>query len=630
MVKISQNLINKKLLAIIITVTFIFLSLSIRLFYIQIINKDFYVTKAFSQWTRDLPFVANRGLIKDCNGIVLAKSSTTYTLYARPVEIENAEKIASIISPILDVDSKKLIEKLNKKGVSENVIMKNISQDKMKQLICLDIKGLYLTANAKRIYPNGNFLTQTLGFVSSDNIGQSGLELVYNKYLLGENGFSYTQTDLVGRKLKDSKTTYLNASNGFTLNLTIDSNMQAIVEKAVFDAYNLYSPKSVSCILMDTSTGKILSIAAAPTFDLNDIPRDNLDELNLGSKLSLVCDVYEPGSTFKIITSAIGIENNKIKNSYYCPGFKIVDGQRIKCWRSIGHNSQDFKEGIANSCNCVFMDVALSCGVDKMYQGYENFGLFNKTGVDFPGEINSIKIKKENVKNVDLARIGFGQAIAVTGLQLINAVSSIINGGNLYKPYLVDSIYDEKLNKYVLKNEPTILNKTVSNKTSSLMREYLFNVVENGGGKNAKIDGYLIGGKTGTSQKYENGMIARGKYVSSFLGFTNVENKDIACLFLVDEPKGYAYYGSIVAAPFVKNIFQGIFDYKQIEKTTSNEKIYNKMPNLKGLSLAKALSTLEYEKIDFEYQGEDGYVYYQIPEAGFDVSNDQIVYFCVG
>ena len=624
---ISKRLIDKKLLTIIIVVTFLFVMLVSRLFYLQIINADELVSKAYSQWTRDLAFTANRGEILDRNGVTLASSNTSFTLYARPNELSKSEDEINKIIEILDIDKEAFLTKINKK-VSEVKIATNISNKQMLSLVKLNYSGYYLTVDSNRYYPFGNFLTQTIGFTSSDNVGISGLELLYNAQLMGIDGASYTQSDLIGNKISNSKTTYLSPLDGFSLNLTIDSNMQLYVEQAVNEALIKYSANSASCIMMNANTGEILSIASAPTYDLNNIPRNDSNTLNAQSKQLIISDVYEPGSTFKIITSAIGLEEDKIKKGYYCPGFHIVDGQRIKCWKSIGHGSQNFAEGICNSCNCVFMDVALSVGKETFYAYLDKFGLKNKTGLDFPGESSSILLPLDNVKNVDLARIGFGQAIAVTPIQLICAVSSILNGGNLIKPYLVKSIYDKNTNIVVKENNTEIVKNTVSEETSNLLKEYLVNVVEKGSGKNAKIDGYTIGGKTGTSQKYLNGAIAKGKYISSFLGFTQIGNDNIVCLFMVDEPKGYLYYGSIVAAPYVKNIFENTFNYLKIERKDYQERLVT-MPSLIGLSLQEALSILKNAGLSYEYTGEQGMVNYQMPNPYDTIDKDSVVFFNV-
>lgn len=628
--KIAHFFIKKRIVVVVILFIFLFVLLFGRMFYLQVIWGEGLQYLAYDQWTRELPFRADRGDIVDANGIVLAESSTVYTLYARPNEIEDAHYIAASISGILGVDSESLEKKLSKTGVSEITVAKNLSKTQMLKLISTDIDGLYLTADSTRYYNYGNFLTQVLGFTNSDGVGQSGIELYYNDYLKGVDGASYTQTDLIGRELDTNKTVYVDSIKGMTTKLTIDYYMQSFAEKAVEDAQLKYNAKSSSCIIMSANTGAVLAMASAPTYDLNDIPRDDMDLLLQGSRNLLVTDAYEPGSTFKILTSAIGLETNSIKKSYYCGGSSIVDGQRIKCWRSIGHGSQTFEEGIHNSCNCVFMDVALTVGKETMYDYFEKFGLGSKTGVDISGEASGIMLNLDRVQNVDIARIGFGQAIAVTPIQLASAVCSVVNGGKLYTPYVVDEIVDVKGN-VAYSHVSEVKNNTVSKATSDTLKEYLYGVVSEGSGKNAYVPGYNIGGKTGTAQKYENGAIASGKYISSFIGFTDVGDDTLVCLMLVDEPQGYVYYGSIVAAPYVGQIFSSIFNYKNIAPVYSDEdKLgYSEvtMPDLKDMSIADAIVALKKVGLDYEFVGESGKVFYQFPVAGQKVRSNQVVYF---
>jgi len=628
--KISQFSTKKKLIISVVLLVFIFALLFGRLFYLQVIWGETLQYRAYDQWTRELPFRAERGDIVDANGIVLAKSATSYTLYARPNEMKNINYIADSIADIIDMDRDKLAEKLSKKGVSEITVAKNLTKNQMLSLIATDVQGLYLTANSDRYYAYGNFLTQVLGFTNSDGVGQSGVEMYYDSFLKGVDGASYTQTDLIGRKLSSNVTTYVDSIKGMTTNLTIDYYMQNFAQKAVQDAQKTYNSNSASCIIMSANTGAVLAMASAPTYDLNDIPRDDMELLLKGSRNLLVTDVYEPGSTFKILTSAIGIEQNAIKKSYYCGGGSVVDGQRIKCWRSIGHGSQDFRKGIQNSCNCVFMDIALSVGKDTMYDYFSKFGLGQKTGVDVSGEAKGIMLNPERVQNVDIARIGFGQAIAVTPIQLASAVCSVVNGGKLYQPYVVGSIEDGKGNT-AYSHIPKVIGKTVSPDTSSQMKDYLYSVVSEGSGKNAYVAGYNIGGKTGTAQKYENGAIARGKYISSFIGFTDVGDDTLVCLMLVDEPQGYAYYGSIVAAPYVGKIFSNIYAYKNIRPTYGDDEGagYTEvpMPDILGMSIADASVALKKAGLDYEFAGEGGKVTYQFPVAGQKVRTTSVVYF---
>ncbi len=627
MVKISHISIRRRLSATLLLITFFLCILSGRLLYVQIINSDSLRTLAFEQWTRDLPFTADRGDITDVNGIKLASSMTLYTMYCRPSDVKEAEEIASFISDALDIDKTLLYTRLTKKGVSEVRLCRRVTRAEMLEVEQRDFSGIYFTADSARYYDQGDFLTQLLGFTDADNKGQSGLELQYDRYLTGINGYSYTETDLIGRELEDGDTYYVAPQKGMNVRLTIDYYMQAAAEKAVKDACARYDAKSVSCVMLNADTGAVLAMAQAPSYDLNDIPRDDVNALMENSSLNAVTDMYEPGSTFKILTSAIGLETGATKNSYYCGGSCSVDGQRIRCWRSIGHGSQDFRHGVYNSCNCVFVDVALTAGKDTMYDYFNKFGLGQKTGIDFYGESAGMLIARDSVKNVDLARIGFGQAVAVTPLQLASAVASCINGGYLYRPYVVEEILSQE-GELAYRGGSYVKNTTISASTSEKLKDILYGVVDEGSGKNAAVEGYKIGGKTGTAQKYADGAIAAGKYISSFVGFTEINGSNIVCLFLVDEPQGYVYYGSIVAAPYVGEIFSALFSQYDVPASGETAKSEVVMPDITDLSFSDAAALLKKSGLDYEYAGM-GKVVYQLPAAGAKIEEGALVYFAM-
>ena len=628
---ISHITLKGRLSAAMLLIALLFCALTGRLFWLQAVEGESLTDKAFGQWTRGLPMRAERGEIVTSDGVTLASSYDVFTVYVRPVETEDAKETARAIAETCDAEYERILARIDREGVSEVRALTGASEAQALALRARKIDGVYVVADSARYYDNGNFATQLLGFVNADGVGQSGIELYYDSYLKGVDGEAYTETDLIGGKLDGSHTSYLMPIEGATLTLTIDFTLQSLAEKAVRDAVEKYSPLSASCLMMDADTGEILALAGAPTYDLNDLPRDDLALLLQGAKNTSVADVYEPGSTFKILTAAMGIEEGLIRDSYYCPGYRVVDGTRIRCWRSIGHGSQDFAHGIMNSCNCVFMDIALSAGAEKTYDYLEKFGIGSRTGIDLPGEGAGILLAEESVKSVDLARIGFGQAVATTPIGLASAVCSVLNGGRLLKPYVVKSVTTAD-GVYALTNSPTLRGETVSQSTSDRMREYLYSVVEEGGGKNAYVPGYRIGGKTGTAQKYENGAIARGKYISSFVGFTEIGGRTVVCLFKVDEPQGYVYYGSIVAAPYVGQIFSGTFaafgeepDYEQNELPETT-----RMPELFGLSLTEAASAVKAAGLQYEYSGEGGAVTSQFPVAGSELYEGAVVHFELG
>lgn len=559
---------KKRLPAAILLAVFFFSLILTKLFFVMVVDGEKLQIRALDQWTRDLPTDAPRGQILDRNGEVLADTSTRYNIYVRPNSVKDKEKMASALADVFAFDKQKVFDKISKR-VSEVTIATKVTKEKMDELFGYGLDGVYYAEDNFRYYPNGDFMTQVLGFTGADGNGQTGLENYYDRYLTGVNGQIITETDLIGREIEGGKSYYLPGIQGLNLKTTLDARIQRIVEGVVEKAVALYDPKSVACLVMDYTNGEIISLAEYPSFDLNNVPRDDLGKLFSASKSMLVSSVYEPGSTFKILTAAAALDLGVMTtaNRFYCSGSRVVDGKKIRCWKTKGHGSIDYGQGVESSCNCVFMDSALAMGTDRFYSYLKNFGLRSKTGVDMVGETSGLFISQDLVKPVDLARIGFGQAVAVTPIGMMSACSAVINGGKTIFPHLVkgvvdlngkyvDDIYEIKESKSVIKPE-----------TSATMRTLLERVVSAGSGKGAGVNGYSIAGKTGTAQKYENGTIAQGKYISSFLGFSLEKDAPFGVLMIVDEPKGYVYYGSLVAAPLVGDIYRSIFDLLGVEKS---------------------------------------------------------------
>ncbi len=496
---------------LIVLITFCFAAVFFQIINLQFVKAEELQFRALDQWTRDVPLQGERGSIYDSAGRLLAGCETVYTVYVRPNATSDKNKTARFLSALFGIDENYLKNKFLS-GVSEVTIKKNVSKEKILRILESKLDGIYFAQNIKRKYVYSDFLSSVIGFTNIDCRGQAGIEAYYDRYLTGKDGSILTEADLVGREISDSQTYYLPGEKGCDVYLTIDYGIQNFLQNAVTEAKNTHQAKSVSCIMLNAQTGAIVGLARSPSVDLNNLPRNDLETLMYLSKNTLVCDVYEPGSTFKILTSAIGLETGAYseKSAVYCPGYRMIDGQRIKCWKTIGHGQQNFRKGVQNSCNCLFMDIALKVGTGTMYEYFEKFGVNEKTGVDISGEGKGLTIAKENVKNVDLARMGFGQAIAVTPLELVTACCSVVNGGELLRPYIVDRIVDN-CGKEVFKGERLVRRKVISESTSAQMRDILESVVTEGGGKNAQVAGYRIGGKTGTAQKYENGRIAQGK-----------------------------------------------------------------------------------------------------------------------
>ena len=572
-IEYSVSVLRKRLFAIILLIAFLFLAIFGRFFYVQVVSGSDLKEKALDQWTRELPIVAERGIIRDRNGVPLVVNNTAYSVFIRPRSVTDPDKVAGVLSDVLGTDRAEVYKKASDKTVSEFAVASRRTEDEMRALAEYDLDGVYFSKDNVRAYPYGEFLTQVLGYVSSDGVGQTGIEKYYDKYLAGKKGEILYETDLLGIQLEGGKVRYIPAAAGLDITLTIDFAVQQLAEQAMETAYAVHKPKRAECVVLDPSSGEILAMAIKPSFDLNDIPRDDLEALNSLGRNGLISDAYEPGSTFKILTASANIEEHLNGNKkafsldyiFNYAGTRTVGGRKIKCWTSHAngkHSHETIKEALNNSCNPCFVDMALALGKKTVYKYVEAFGYGSVTGVDFAGEAQGMVIPVSAVTEGDLARIGFGQTIAVTPIQLAAATASAINGGYYYVPHLLKAVYDgERLAEKIL---PTMKNRTVSEKTSEIMAGYLEGVVKDGSGKQAYIEGYRVGGKTGTAQKYENGAIAQGKYVASFVGFFPADDPKYLALVIVDEPEGQ-HYGSTVAAPYAKMIFEGIISEKGIK-----------------------------------------------------------------
>ncbi len=601
-----------------LVISFIFCSLVVRLFVIQIINGGSLQLRATDQWTRDLSIIAPRGTIYDRTGSSLAVSYTTYNVYVRAREVTSPSKVASVLSSELELDFSSVYEKITNRKVSEVLIKMQVDGEQAENIYNHRLDGVYLAENSDRYYPNGNLMTQVLGFISIDNVGQTGIEAYYNDYLKGKDGYSYVQSDLQGKEIGGSLRYYIPAEVGSDLVLTLDSKMQLILEQALEQIMTEQKAKATAGMIMNAKTGEILALSNKPSFDLNDVPRDDLTALFDNSKVKIVTDVYEPGSTFKILTVAGALEEGltSLDDTFYCPGYRIIDGERIKCWKTIGHGQQTLVEAFSNSCNCCFMDLALRLGVDKFYEYMQKFGLGSKTGVDIAGEGSGILMAKSQVRTVDLARIGFGHAVALTPMQLLSAVASIVNGGTYNVPRVLGEVIASSGERTEVQGK--VKEKGIISAQTSAQVNLLLEKAENKTGNYTFVEGYNVGGKTGTAQKYsESGGIAQGKYISSFIGTYPADDPQYLVFIMVDEPSAGAYYGSIVAAPYGKIVFSNLFEYlgekKQDESVTIN---YVEMPSLVGDSLADAGSKLKALNLCYELDGEGEFVLAQLPPAG--------------
>ncbi len=559
-----------------LAIAFIFCLFLGRFFYIQVIWKEKLQYLALDQWTREIPIHAGRGNIYDCNGELLAGNTAAYSVYARANAVENAEIAAAALSPVLGVEREELVKKLSDKSKSEILLLRKTGKETVEALAGQNIRGVYYARDDVRIYPYGSLACQVLGFTSFDGSGTTGVEGYYNGFLAGEDGDILYETDLVGVDLEGAAAAYLPAENGLSVRLTLDHRIQSLAEQVMGRVLSESQAKAARAVVLDPSDFSVLAMVNLPSYDLNEIPRDDLDLLNSLSRNKLVSDIYEPGSTFKIVTAAANIEEGLRGNERALPlnhvfsssRTRIVDGTTIKCWsdhKNGKHSNQTLAEALNNSCNPCFVDIALALGKETFYEYLKNFQFGRATGIDFSGESIGMLLPESVVRDCDLARIGFGQTIAVSPLQLACAAASAVNGGYYYAPRIVAEIFSEE-GGVSEKTETKLLHRTVSEETSKILSSMLEGVVRDGSGKKAYIEGYRVAGKTGTAQKYENGHIAQGKYVSSFVGYFPANDPKYLALIIVDEPQG-SYYGSTVAAPCAKEIFQGIIDMMHLPQS---------------------------------------------------------------
>ena len=558
-----------------LAITFIFFIILGRLLYVQIAWGSDLKLKAQDQWNREIPIVASRGIISDTNGTVIVGNRTTYSVFLRPNAVKEKEYAATVLSGIFSLDPKTVLEKIEGNKVSEVTIARQVDREKIEKLVSYDLPGVYYSRDNTRQYAYNDALCQVLGFTSNDGSGLSGIEKYYDGILAGKNGEITYTTDIIGVETENSVVVYNEATDGNEIRLTIDMDIQLAAEDAMKSVYTSSGAKSVSCIVLNPQDFGVLAMVNYPSYDLNDVPRDDPDKLNAYSRNLLVSDIYEPGSTFKVVTAAADLEEYLNGNSKaFSPSYvfngsrtRTVDGTKIKCWsdHSNGkHSNQTLSSALNNSCNPCFTDMALSLGSETFYKYLTAFGFGGVTGLDFNGEALGMLVPQTAVRDCDLARIGFGQTIAVTGLQLACAIAAAVNGGKYYTPHFLESVISSN-GKVISEYKPVIKNQAISEKASSMLAEMLEGVVTEGSGKKAYIEGYRVGGKTGTAQKYENGHVAQGKYVSSFCGFFPANKPEYLALIVVDEPQG-TYYGSSVAAPVAKEIFEDIIKIKNIQR----------------------------------------------------------------
>ena len=608
----------------------LFLCVVIRLADLQIVRSEELTSRGMRQWTRSGIVAPRRGDIVDTKGKLLAQSITSFTISAAVRDVKDVDGLADVLERELGVSAQRTKKRLENTKAASVTLARQVSREDADRLraILADknhpeyhrIYGITFDEDVSRWYPIKSTLAQVLGLCNVDGEGQSGLELRYNDVLSGKPGKMVTEVDARARTLPDGVTLYVPAEEGSTLRLTIDREVQAAVERAVRECARVNEAQQVQAIVMDVDTGAVRAMAMYPTYDPADPPRDDVEKLNELMRLTVLSDVYEPGSTFKMLTAAAAIDCGATNpdEGFYCSGRITVSGSTVRCWGA-PHGAQSMSRALENSCNPVFTQLALRLGSDRMYQYLHAFGLGRKTGIDLYGEAAGILIARSRVKDVDLARIGFGQSVAVTPIQMITAACAVVNGGRLMKPYLVEAILDEDGRELEVTN-PTVVSNPISAKTSETMRRLLGGVVSQGGGKNARVDGWSVGGKTGTAQIYKEGRIEKNLHIGSFVGFAPVEAPEIAVLVIVDEAQVKPDYGGTTAAPFAAQIFKEILPLLGVEKTEKNAKRAQvRMPDVTGMNVTDARAILRDAGIDSVIDGAQQQVTGQLPPAGTQV-----------
>ena len=547
--------------------TVLFLVLAGRLFYLMVLSSEELSEKALGVEQRERSIKAARGIIYDRNGVVLADNQPVCTISVIHSQVTEPEKVIKLLSEKLSMDEAEIRKKVEKISSREK-IKSNVPKETADEIREASLSGVKVDEDYKRYYPYGSLASKVLGFTGSDNQGILGLESKYDSVLKGTDGTILTLTDFQGIEIESAAEERIEPVQGDSLYLSLDYTMQSFAQQAAEKVLEEKQAKSVSVILMNPQNGEIYAMVNVPEYDLNE-PYELLDvyaggegsendKLNSMWRNPLISDSYEPGSTFKIVTATAALEEGKVslEDTFNCPGFKIVEDRKIRCHKTQGHGTETFREGVMNSCNPVFMEIGARVGAEAMLKYYRKLGLYEKTGVDLPGEAGSIMHKLENIGAVELATMSFGQSIQITPLQLLRAVSAVVNGGTLVTPHFAvrteDSVTGE-ITELTYETEPG----NVSETTSETMRSLLEAVVSEGTGKNARVEGYQVGGKTATSEKLPRGT---GKYISSFLGFAPADHPEIMGLILIDEPVG-VYYGGTIAAPVMAEIFQNILPY---------------------------------------------------------------------
>lgn len=630
--RVSSVTSRKRLTFVLLCGFLIFFIIDIRLGYVQFILGDDLTDRAKDSWSRNIPFQPNRGEIMDRNGVKLATNISAPTVYVVPRQIKDPAKTAEKLAAVLNMSKEKAYKHVTKRTSIERIPEgRKISHEKAKEIRALDLKGVYIGEDSKRHYPFGSYLSHVLGFAGIDNQGLMGLELYYNKELSGDKGSVKFYANAKGERMSDMADDYEPPIDGLDLKLTIDSRVQTIIERELDIAEAKYNPDGLIAIAMNPNNGEILGMSSRPDFDPANFRNVSPEIYNRNLP---VWSTYEPGSTFKIITLAAALEEGKVdlhEDHFHDPGFVKVGGARLRCWKKGGHGSQSFLEVVQNSCNPGFVELGDRLGKETLFKYIKGFGFGQKTGIDLQGEGKGILFNLDRVGPVEQATTAFGQGVSVTPIQQVAAVAAAVNGGTLYTPYIAKELIDPATGEVVMEKSPVAKRKIISEETSKKLREALESVVAQGTGKNAFVDSYRIGGKTGTAQKAKDGKYLENNHIVSFIGFAPADDPQIVVYIAVDNPKGTVQFGGVVAAPIVGNIMQDSLRAleveprkNQIEKelTWMDTKLIE-MPDLIGLNKRELQEHLINLKLDVS--GEGDVVVKQAPSPGTKIKEGSTV-----
>lgn len=626
-----KNIHSRMKIALLI-ITFVFIVIIARVFYIQVIDYKKLNKYAGNLWSRNLPIKADRGLIYDRNGVILADNVTTTSLVLIPNQIKDKEGTTQKLAEILGVSYEDMYKHVSKKTSIERVHPegRQLSYETADKIKDLKLDGVYLVKESKRSYPYDTYLAHTLGFVGVDNQGLSGIELTYDKYLTGEDGAIKYYSDAKGNRLKLNEV-YEQPQDGMNITLTINNEIQSSLERELDNAVTKYDPDRAIGIVMDPNNGEILAMSARPNFSPSNYQNYSLEEINRNLP---IWATYEPGSTFKIITLAAALEEGKVdldKDTYNDSGSIKVENATLHCWKHGGHGHETFLQVVENSCNPGFVVLGQRLGKNKLFEYIDKFGFGKKTGIDLNGEGTGIIFDLNKVGPVELATTAFGQGVSVTPIQQITAVSAAINGGKLYKPYIVKSINEPETNTVIQENKKTLVRQVISEKTSAEVRRALESVVANGSGRTAYIDGYRVGGKTGTAQKVENGHYLDNNYILSFIGFLPADDPQVVVYVAVDNPKGTVQYGGTTVGPIAKAVLKDSIKALNIERRDGGMDKKYKWPDPKAKEVADVVgmsvedAKAELEGLNVIIEGDGDKVIHQSPEAGVKLDEGETV-----